>query len=301
MYDDVTLLNLDELIQTLLPRWQLQLAQVGVNFIETRQQDAIRSWLASLPINQNSWDELGLSWVVRGDRIRWMAAGNSDVFIPMMADYFMEVGISASALEKLSILGSLLNPDQLGYWLETRPDGLNTGWYFIADIPLSAVGDLFTNGRFPEIISKWAARFNLTQLSRLGQSLGTGNPYRELQIPLSSLRGVDKQVYAALQLLAKLPAQAPSDDALSFLMNGQHDGLTLSLSLTENGVIKAGLMAQNPDTMLMLDLCTLAGMEDITTLARMEGALLTDGPIAVECQTRADGFAVELHYSVDIN
>jgi hypothetical protein len=112
---------------------------------------------------------------------------------------------------------------------------------------------------------------------------------------------IEEQVYAALQLFTRLKATHPPDEALALLLNLEHDGLAVSVWLSDDGPVKVGLLAAQPRAALMLELCALAGADAEEPFAALQGILGVDRAAYVECQTRAGGFGVELHYQLDLN
>jgi hypothetical protein len=268
------------------------------------QIEALTAWLKSLPIPSSLGDqpisEMGVSVGADFKRWTWRAAGEPLAFIPRMASYLTEMGAPKSELEQLSQLGVELGPEQLGYWLEMKPSGLNAGWYFPSALTLEAVERGLPAHAITAVVLEWAEAYQIEEVVRLGHAMGAGHPYSELMLGLPESDDIEEQVYAVTQLFADLKAALPPDEALSLLMNLKHQGLGVSVWLSELGVVKAGLLAAQPRTALTLELCQLAGMKQHEPLAALEGILGVTGPAYVECQTHADDFMVEMHYQLSV-
>jgi hypothetical protein len=290
--------------QTLLPRLRLQTAQLELRGLT--QIEALADWLESLPISSHIGhqpiSEIGVSVSADFQRWTWRAAGEATAFIPRMADYFVKVGASQAELERLSQLGAELDPELLGYWLEMKSNSLNAGWYAPSALTLDEAERGLPSHAITALarLREWAEAYEIEKVVRLGRALGAGNPYAELMLMLPESADVEEQVYAATQLFADLKAALPPDDALALLMNLEQRGLGVSVWLSEQGVVKVGLLAAQPRTALVLELCRLVGMTELEPLAALEGILGVRAPAYVECQTRPNGFMVEAHYSLDL-
>jgi hypothetical protein len=294
----------DLLHRALLPRLKLQTAHLELVGIPEIHDQALAQWLKRLPIPQTETDdpisEMGMSVTADLARWTWRAAGPTSDFIAAMAPYFAEIGAAQPELDLLTHAGITLQPDQLGCWLEQRGDAINAGWYLPLDLRLADVRFVLPSHPATDAVFAWAAEFGVDTTERVGRAAGAGSPYAELLLPLRAGDDVADQVHAALQLFESLEAAPPPDAALGLIMNLEHQGLALTVWLSDDGPVKVGLLAARPRTALMLELCDLTGATDHEPLASLQGILGVDAPSYVECQTRAAGFGVELHYQLDL-
>jgi hypothetical protein len=290
--------NGDSFYEALMPRLRAGAAMVTSPWFDLEQDELLRAWLLALPFADDAVSELNVTLAVDGGRLRWSAAGAAEYLIPVMADFFAHVGADPAALEYLNQVGSVIGPPEVGHWLEARPGALNAGWTFPNPVVLDDVLGLLPAGPPVNALRQWAAQYGIDYVSRLGAAVGGGNPYSMIALPLPDEDDVERQMFVALQLLERLPAQFPPDEALAVLLSGIHGGLSVSLWLTARGVVKAGIVANRPDRLLSLDLAQVVGVYDFEPLARVEGSMLVDGPAAAEALTRVNGFGVMLHYEL---
>ncbi|HXF63956.1 MAG TPA: hypothetical protein VNK95_20190 [Caldilineaceae bacterium] len=241
------------------------------------------------------------------DRLTWRAAGPSALMIPAMQGFFNQVGADEDALARLADLGGRLDPHRLGVWVEASDGdmdgGVDAGWYLPEPLPLD-VGLEAARALSPENpkltqLQAWAEAAGAQSCERLGRSVAPGSAFSEIRIVLPG-SGVDEWVLAGVRLMEALRMPALPDDALGALLNAETGQMLASLWLTATGVAKAGLLAAAPSLELTLSLFRLATgarqPEDYTALAAWQGNLDVDGPSWIECQQRAGGFGVELHY-----
>ena len=239
------------------------------------------------------------------DRLTWRAAGQAALMIPAMQGFFNQVGADEDQLAQLAELGERLDPHQLGVWVEASDGSVDAGWYLPEPLPLDvaleAANTLSPNNPKLAQLHQWAEAAGAHTCERLGRSVAPGSAFSEIRIVLPG-PGVDEWVLAGVRLLETLRMPALPDEALGALLNAETGQMLASLWLTSTGVAKAGLLAAAPSLDLTLSLVGLATgasqAEDYTALAAWQGNLDVEGPSWVECQQRAGGFGVELHYNL---
>jgi hypothetical protein len=282
----------------LIPRLRLQLTQFNFPLVQPPYDQELDEWLASLPSPLDPVEEtrleFGVSVTANADRLTWRAAGTPDEFIPRLGDYFHERGVSGQEMERISQAGAAIQPDTLGSWVEAGEQGFDAGWYFPVNVPLTQALEV-AGSQAGEALGAWAEESGVHTCTRLGRSVGTGHPFTELVLPLPA-GDVEEQVYTGLRAFTALGIPPLPDEALGPLLFQAGERVALSVWLSATGVAKAGLLAAHPPTLLMLDLVQVAGVNDFEPLAALEGLLGVEGPEWIECQQRATGFGVELHY-----
>ena len=286
----------------LFPRERLNLARMAVAAADPPRDEQLAFWLAAVPVPADLDDVEAVCFraSVTCDlhRLTWWADGKPDLFIPAMAHYFEAVGASAQEMERLTRIGRQLQPDRLGCWIMVAEELFDAGWFFPVNIPLRAACDLAPQNDANDTLRTWAAEHGLATCASLGHSIGEGNPFTALQIPLPA-GSTEQQVYAGLKLFERMGVPSPPDMALGAILNQDGAKLAVSVWLLDDGLAKVGLLAAKPPSLMMLDICqTTTGFRHADNLAAFSGMLGPDHPAFVECEWSADGFEVELHYEV---
>ncbi|AOX02093.1 hypothetical protein BJP34_24015 [Moorena producens PAL-8-15-08-1] len=244
-------------------------------------------------------NEFGISFTINQGQLTWLVSGNPDSMIPQLSEYLIEVGTSESELERISAAEEKIKPARLGVWISRTEETTNTGWYFPVNIPLSQALAGVEVSQAKQQLTSWASRHKLETCSGLGRSIGVGNPYTELWLPLPGDQ-IEQQLFLALEGFSALGVPSLPDQALVAILKSSQVGLVLSVWLSATGVVKIGLLVPNPGTRLMLQLWRTAGINQYEVFAAFEGALGVDSPAYVECQFLSKGFGVELHYILDL-
>jgi hypothetical protein len=295
--------------QFLIPRIRMQAARLGVPASKPPRDQQLDDWLDSLPLLATMSKDSGIEYEVsvtgKGDRLTWRASGLPQDFMPVMNDYWHEVGASSLELEKLQKIGKKLLPDILGSWIEATESGIDTGWYFPFEIPIEQALDIASPSEANDIVSEWADEFDLDICDRLGATLADGYPYTAIQIPV--LRDdIEEQIYIALELFSALKLPAPPESAIGAILTQAEGELSISIWLTSSGISKLGILVSDPSNRLLIDLCHVADIQDLEFIAGFQGLLSVENPTLIECQQRSNGFGIEIHYllqelKVDIN
>lgn len=285
--------------QFLIPRIRMQAARLGVPASKPPRDQQLDDWLDSLPLLATMSKDSGIEYEVsvtgKGDRLTWRASGLPQDFIPVMNDYWHDVGASDLELEKLQIVGKNLLPDIFGSWIEATESGIDTGWYFPLEMPLEQALDIASPSEANDIVSDWANKFDLDICDRLGATLADGSTYTEIQIPL--LRDdIEEQIYIALELFSVLKISQPPEAAIGAILAQAEGELSISIWLTDSGVNKLGISVSDPSNMLLIDLCHAADIQDLEFIAGFQGLLSVENPTLIECQQRSNGFGIEMHY-----
>jgi hypothetical protein len=254
-----------------------------------------------VPVDSNDPDpitEFGVSISADMQHLTWRAAGEATAFIPEVADFFATVGAVPAEMDRLAQAGEQLLPEQLGYWLMAKADSQNAGWYFPVGMPLKEALTFVDADPINHTLSQWAQQFNVEGPVRVGRAVGGGKPYTELFIPIPS-GDIEQQMFTALKIFEMLSTPLPPDEALELILSLKQQGLAVSLWVTAAGIVKTGLLSSIPETVLVIELGKLAGIEDYEPLAKFEGLLGVQGPDYVEARTQHQSFSVDMHYTLE--
>jgi hypothetical protein len=284
------------------PRERLNLARLAVPAADPPRDQQLTFWLANVPVPADLDDADAVSFraSVTCDlqRLTWWADGAPGLFIPAMADYLEAVGAPEQEMERLKSAGLRLQPDRLGTWIVVAEDLFDAGWYMPGEIPLSTAFDFSTASEEASILKTWATEHSLATCASLGRSIGEGDPFTALEIPLAA-GSAEEQVSAALGLFDTLGVPAPPDMALGAILSLDGAALGVSAWLLDHGLAKLGLLAARPPIRTMLDICeTRPGFRHADNLAAFSGVLGQERPESVECEYTDQGFEVVLHYKI---
>jgi hypothetical protein len=157
------------------------------------------------------------------------------------------------------------------------------------------------NAPLRDALLLWAADFPDAEVLSIGRAMGAGAPYTRLSLalPQAQTHDLSDALPAALALFDALGAPLPPDEALAELQVQPPGALGASFWLDGEGLIKAGLIAWEPSLALVIALADTAGLTgSLDTLAALQALLDVRDASAVELQTRADGYGIELMYEL---
>src|SRR5262245_24859057 len=109
------------LSSALATRLKMQLALTGLTAVPESMDEDLDKWLESVPLPPDFPDgldaELGVSLSADLRMITWRAAGHPSGYIPKLAKYFSDVGVSPPDIGKINDAGEGLRPNKIGSWI----------------------------------------------------------------------------------------------------------------------------------------------------------------------------------------
>ncbi|MEA3309304.1 MAG: hypothetical protein U9Q70_07320 [Chloroflexota bacterium] len=281
---------------------KLQLALEQLPWRTPAIAQTLHHWLGELlgPESLTRWPEimLGVSLTADLRGLTWCVNDEAGAFIPRLARYFERAGVSADEMERIAQAGATFQPARLAGWFEIYEGNYNAGWAFPAPLPLAQALAHTASGPAVAPLAEWAARHDVTTCTRLGRAVGGEYPYTELQIPLPGA-DVEQQLAAAEDAFVVLDIAAPPPvPVLTALRQAANPDLGLSIWLSATGVVKLGLIAQQPSAGLVTRLYHAADHALDETRAAFEGVLDVPGPASIEGQRLAAGFGIISHYTL---
>ena len=207
----------------LLPRLKLQTAQLEFGPPPAPFDRALPDWLRALPTGllgsaDDAIAEYGLSVTADFERWTYRASGNTDTLIAPLAAYFARLDVPSAELNQLQAIGQLIEPDQLGCWLEVQSSSQNAGWSITGPIELASALTALPVSEDAAILHTWLQRQALDTVSYLARALGAGDPHAEVRITLTAADALGA-IKLALDLYAALQVPAPANDVLRVLLN----------------------------------------------------------------------------------
>jgi len=204
------------------------------------------------------------------------------------------VGAPETEIDRLNDVGALINPVQIGSWIDmSARGGMDGGWYFPVDIALKLAIEASDAGVPTQKVAEWAENNGIVNCSSVGRDMGAAPPRQtELRIKLP---GVDFQNQLRIAIDAFFMFGFPSipDEALRILRDNEtlivQDGLHLSIITSSEGFVRLGLLVPNPSRNLINALYTYAGSNQ-AQMAAFEASLGGRGPASAEYQYLMKGF-----------
>lgn len=241
------------------------------------------------------------------EKLSWRCSGPQGIFIQKMVDFFWNVGAPETEIDRLNDVGALINPVQIGSWIDmSAKGGMDGGWFFPVDVPLKFALEACDAGDSADKVANWAEH-NQVQCTSVGRDMGAAPPRQtELKflIGSSNIEEQLEKVYSAYEEFG-IPL---SDDVLPLINQHWQDinPLTLSIITSSEGFVRLGLIVPHPTPAAVEALCPLVGA-NTRLLSEFQQCLGVDGPEYVEFQhlvpgfgygVYKEGFDIVFHYKV---
>ena len=265
-------------------------------------QQALQFWHAHLPLafeaSGKPLQGFTVSLAASLERVTWHAVGAAPEFTFQMMDYLDELDIPQENLVDLEQVLDAVQPAQLGSWITGRKNSYDLGWYLAPrEGLLENALPLLPESPDRDRLAEWAAQHEVSECVRLGRSLVSAEQLSDMTVKIEA--DTPRQaVETGLSLLGSLALPLPPDEVLEAALHHKRAETFASLWLGRAGAAKVGLLLPEPSTELVLRLCDAVGQGHVRELALFEGALDCGGPAFAELQQLADGWGVELHYTV---
>jgi len=241
------------------------------------------------------------------EKLSWRTSGPQNIFIQKMVDFFWNVGAPETEIDRLNDVGALINPIQIGSWIDmSAKGGMDGGWFFPVDVPMKFALEASDAGDPINRVADWADANGVMRCTSVGRDMGAAPPRQtEIRFPLSGT-GFEDQLSRALSAFEAFGFPMLPDDMLSLIRQSPRDGLSLSVITSSEGFVRLGLMCPEPDRSIVDQLCAIGG-GNAQQLQQFEQSLGVRGPAQAEYQylmkgfgygVYKEGFDVVFHYDV---
>lgn len=285
-------------------RTQLSMAKSCIPFLQEDESKVLefwQIWSESIPTSEDLAGGMAIEFHVftsaTMQKLTWRTAGPQNIFIQRMVDFFWNVGAPESEIDRLNDVGALINPIKIGSWIDmSGKGGMDGGWYFPVDIPLSLALEAADSGDPSIKVKEWAVKHDLDKVYSVGRDMGAAPP-RQTEFRIRLDGPFSTQLEQALDAFETFGFPPLQDNALEILKkSGPASSTPLSLSIvtSSEGFVRLGILQPNPTTDTVLSLCDIcsANKDD---LAAFEGALGSEGPAFAEYQYLMKGFGYSVY------
>ena len=227
-------------------------------------------------------------------------SGPGDVITPCFGQFLEDCAARDDDRVRLDETIEKLNADALGYWTEVEGTNLAGGWWLPKRVPLAAARALAPHTSAAEKLGAWAERRGITAASSFGRSLGSGNPFTELVLPLPA----GTSLADALEVWDATGIDDPPAPFLDGLRDGAGagagDALAIAARLTAKGVSRLGIRIDGAamDPIPVLRRVASGGPLSLERVAAFTGYLDAEQPDWVEVGILGKGGNLALHYHV---
>jgi len=297
------------------PRVRLSLAKAVVNFLKDPESKVLefwQIWSESIPAREDLTQGMNIEFQVATtadmQKLTWRTSGPQNIFIQKMVDFFWNVGAPETEIDRLNDVGALINPIRIGSWIDmSAKGGMDGGWFFPEEMPFRRAIQSADKGDAVDRFEKWADTHGITNIYAVGRDMGAAPPRQtELKLKIPGIDFTD-QLNIALDAFSAFEFPPIPENALKILRDSRPDGqLTLSVITSAEGFVRLGLLAPNPRTETVLQLCAICGGSS-EEMASFEASLGKEAPSFVEYQhlmknfgygVYKEGFDVVFHYIV---
>jgi len=269
-------------------------------------------WSESIPAKEDLTPGMAIEFQVATSadmkKLTWRTSGPQNIFIQKMVDFFWNVGAPESEIDRLNDVGALINPKEIGSWIDMSDrGGMDGGWFFPVEMPYRLAVEAADAGEAIKKFADWAEAHGLAQIYAVGRDMGAAPPRQtELKMKLPG-NDFDEQLRLALDAFLTFGFPNIPDNALKILRESRSDAtLALSVITSSEGFVRLGLLCPHPSTETVLALCSISGGNH-EEMAAFEASLGKDAPSYVEYQylmknfgygVYKEGFDIVFHYIV---
>jgi len=294
-------------------RQRLEEAKNAISFLQQEDSKVLefwQIWSESIPPQEDVVDG-AITFLVAAaadmEKLTWRSSGPQNIFIQKMVDFFWNVGAPETEIDRLNDVGALINPVQIGSWIDmSAKGGMDGGWFFPVDVPIKFALEASDAGDPVNRLAQWAEENGIQRCLSVGRDMGAAPP-RQTEIRfLVTGESFDEQLQRGLSAFDAFGFPAVPDEMLSLIRASPRAGLALSVITSSEGFVRLGLLTPDPDRNIVEQLCQVGGGTP-AQLFQLEQSLGVNGPAFAEYQflnkgfgygVYKEGFDVVFHYNV---
>eukprot|EP01091_Cochliopodium_minus_P015492 TRINITY_DN5539_c0_g1_i1.p1 TRINITY_DN5539_c0_g1~~TRINITY_DN5539_c0_g1_i1.p1 ORF type:complete len:450 (-),score=118.93 TRINITY_DN5539_c0_g1_i1:40-1389(-) len=260
------------------------------------QIDFWNIWKQNIPLKEGNKDDPIQFEIVcdaKLNRICWKASGLQQSFIQKMVDFFNIVGSPESEIDRLNDVGALINPKLIGSWVEESSlDGMDGGWFFLNQTPLSFTLSSLDSGDHVSIMRDWADKNNITHSLYLSRDVGAESPrITEMRFKLPG-DDVSSQLKVALSTFEKFEfPQMITEEAIKMIETGTKAEMLISISIADDEFVKIGILQPITNSQQIEQMCQLFGKNSFSSIQKLQKFInFSDNSSFIEYMVLKEGF-----------
>jgi hypothetical protein len=244
-------------------------------------------WKESVPPDAQVSFDLTVSTSSLDDAM-WRVVGPQSGLIQKMVDFFWNVGAPEEEIDKLNDIGALLNPAEIGSFVEmSEPGGMDGGWFFpipAGSASLDTILEAADESEASSRLAEFGAKHGLGEtVVAVGRDMGAAPP-RQTDILFDTLQSVET-AYAAFDTFGFPSIPGSVKEALAKSASSK----ALRVVLSSDGFVRLAIVLSSPPPT----------REDVARLtAALELGSIQDGtlrdalgePSSLELQYLSEGF-----------
>jgi len=264
-------------------------------------------WLESMPpATEDIRFEISTS--LSTEKLGWRSSGAQNVFIQRMVDFFFDVGASEPEIDRLNTLGALMEPAQIGPWIEMSDrQGMDGGWFFPVEISFDKAIQAMDSGPALDKVKEWADRHKIEKCCSVGRDMGAMPP-RQATLRVVLPGGIASQMEIAMDAFRTFEVPAIPEGVANIINQHSPKDITLSIVTCPDGFVQLGIWIPGTGKDIVTQLCAeLAVTKGVENLMELERSLGKNGAGFIEYKhlltgfgygAYKEGFDVMLHYTI---
>lgn len=241
-------------------------------------------------------------------RHSWRSCSPQNIYIHKMIDFFWNVGAPESEIERLNEIGSLINPVNIGSWIDMSVHGgIDGGWFFPVNIPLKFALEACDLRESLKVMIKWTEKYKIETCKSVSRDMGATPPRQsELKFEMPG-ETFEEQLICAIDCQTMCGFPSFSDDIIDIIRSFPNKGALVSLVSSLEGFVKYSLWIPDPSPNYVEKLCQIKG-ENVEKIANFGKSFEMNSPSYVEFQylqkrcgygAFREGFDINFHYTLN--
>jgi len=265
----------------------------------TKMESFWDAWLSSLPplleLDQGKSMHYSIITSITMDNTIWRVCGPQSVFAAKIVQFFWNMGSPMSEVDRLNDVGALINPRDIGSWIQTSAmGGMDGGWVFPAEIPLTlaveAADSTKTDSDATQMFASWAASRGILLCTYLSRDMGKSPPQQtefRMYLPGSDF---NSQLAVALDAMSTFQFPGFPDNPISILAGADlAEPMMLSIVTCAKGFVSLGLVIPHVPMDVVTDLIQNCGGK-VSVIQKFMDASGCKAPAAIELQCLMKGY-----------
>lgn len=295
---------------------KIEAAKKSILFLQQERAPVLEFldiWTESVPTdaelaNSSVSIDYQISVSANMNKLSWRASGPQHVIVQKMVDFFWNVGAPENEIDFLNTIGGVINPPNIGSWIDmSARGGMDGGWFFPVETAVSVALTAADAGKPLESILDWTRKHKIDFFQAVGRDMGATPPRQaefKMNIPGDNFA---ERLDIALDAFSCFEFPELPERSLAVLKRFPNTTcISLSIVVTHHAFVRIGILFPKPPKEIVKKICSSNG-STYENINEFEIALSSDGPLFLGYQfLRTDygysvykeGFDVIFHYEV---